>query len=205
MPDIALISYIIVMSITPGPNNLMLATSGVNFGLKRTLPHLIGICLGCGVLCLCITFSLSTIMTHISAIRLPLAIFGCLYLLWLSWKIWLSGSPVGREHATPMTLVGAMLFQWVNPKAWLMLVNAAILFTAKDGNIANSAMLLSVAFTTVGFPCVYVWAWMGDKLQETLQVGWRLRVFNGLMAGSLAITAGWLLLDEWQTFQALAV
>jgi threonine/homoserine/homoserine lactone efflux protein len=203
MPDFALISYIVVMSITPGPNNLMLATSGVNFGLRRTLPHLVGISLGCGFLCLCITFSLSLIMSTISAIRLPLAILGCLYLLWLSWKIWLAGSPVGRERARPMTMKAAILFQWINPKAWMMLINAAILFTAKDGSITNSALLLALSFTVIGFPCVYVWALMGDRLRETLQIGWRLRVFNGLMAGTLAITAFWLMFDEWQTFQAL--
>ncbi|GKX64134.1 LysE family translocator [Pragia fontium] len=203
MPDLALISYIIVMSITPGPNNLMLATSGVNFGLRRTMPHLIGICLGCGVLCLCITFSFSAILSYIAAIRLPLAIFGCTYLLWLSWKIWLAGSPEGKSHAHPMSLIGAMLFQWVNPKAWLMLVNAAILFSIQDASITSNALLLSISFTLVGFPCVYVWALMGDRLRETLQIGWRLRLFNGVMAGSLAITALWLLWDEWKTFQAL--
>lgn len=203
MPDFALISYIIVMSITPGPNNLMLATSGVNFGLRRTLPHLIGISLGCGFLCLCITFSLSLIMTTITEIRLPLAILGCIYLLWLSWKIWLAGSPGGREHARPMSMKGAILFQWINPKAWMMLINAAILFTAKDGSITSSALVLALSFTLIGFPCIYVWALMGDRLRETLQVGWRLRLFNGLMASSLAITACWLLFDEWQTYQMM--
>ncbi|AWH88450.1 LysE family translocator [Limnobaculum parvum] len=204
MIDLALISYIVVMSITPGPNNLMLATSGVNFGLRRTMPHLIGISLGCGVLCLCITLSFSMILNNMSSIRLPLAMLGCTYLLWLSWKIWLAGSPEGKTHAHPMSLVGAMLFQWVNPKAWLMLVNAAILFSSRETNVTVSALLLSAAFIVISFPCIYVWALMGDKLRETLQIDWRLRLFNGVMAGSLALTAFWLLWDEWRTFQALA-
>lgn len=204
MPDFALISYIVVMSITPGPNNLMLATSGVNFGLRRTMPHLIGISLGCGLLSLCVTLSFNVLLNNISIIRLPLAVIGCLYLLWLSWQIWLASSPEGKAQASPMSLIGAMLFQCVNPKAWLMLVNAAILFTARDTDMTSNALMLAVSFAVVNFPCIYIWALMGDRLRKSLQIGWRLRLFNGLMAGALALTALWILWDEWQTFQNLS-
>lgn len=201
MLSLALISYIVVMSITPGPNNLMLASSGVNFGLKRTLPHLVGVSFGVGVLSICMALLLSFVLDKISIIRLPLAIIGCVYLLWISWKLYLAGSPKGKGNIKPLGFFGAILFQWVNPKSWLMVINASILFIPKDLNFIYSAVLLGIFFFCFGFPCVAVWAIMGDRLRKALQVHWRLRVFNTAMASLMAITAIWLLLDEWSLFQ----
>ncbi|MGL4858309.1 MAG: LysE family translocator [Enterobacteriaceae bacterium] len=201
MIDLALLNYVVVMSITPGPNNMMLAASGVNFGLRRTLPHMLGVNLGCGLQCLCITVTMSVLTQYLTQIRLPLAIVGCLYLFWFSWRLWQAGSPVGRERAVPMTLLGAMLFQWVNPKSWLMMVNTAILFTPRDLNLWLGAIWLGLYYVIFGFPCTSTWAVVGDRLGKLLQIPWRLRLFNGVMAVSLMLTACWILLDEWQGFQ----
>lgn len=193
MLDPTFFSYVTVMSITPGPNNLLLATSGVNFGLRRTLPMVGGILLGCVVQIAFASALLEVLLHWMSQVRLPLTLLGCAYLLWLSWKLYRSSAPEMRDSARPMTLIGGMLFQAVNPKAWLMATNVALLYSASSGVITTMA-----AFMLLNLPCVMVWAVMGDRLRHHLQVAWKLKLFNGVMALSLVVTTIWMLIDALQ-------
>ena len=106
----------------------MLTASGVNFGFRRTIPHMLGISLGCAFQVFLMASLLSLLLDGIQAARPPLALLGCAYLLWLSWKIARAGQPEAGAAAKPLGFVGAALFQWLNPKAWVMVINAAILF-----------------------------------------------------------------------------
>ncbi len=198
MLDSAFVSYVTVMSITPGPNNLLLASSGVNFGLRRTLPMMFGISLGCAVQLALTSALLALILNWAGAIRFPLAVMGCAYLLWLSWKLFKAAAPDARRQTRPMRFIGGALFQAVNPKAWLMVINVAILFTPNQGATLSQTLLTIVSFSAVNIPCILVWALMGDRLRHALCVAWKLRLFNGLMAGLMAATALWLLFDEWR-------
>ncbi len=196
MLDFALLSYVAVMSITPGPNNLMLATSGVNFGFQRTLPHVFGVSIGHAVQVTLTATLLVFILAGMDSVRLPLAVAGCVYLLWLSWQILRAGSPEARDSARPMSLFGAALFQWVNPKAWIMVLNAAILFMPRDGHDPATALWLGLICATINLPCIAVWALAGDRLRHWLSSPAALRVFNTVMATLMAATALWLLVDE---------
>ncbi|CAI2496172.1 LysE family translocator [Serratia ficaria] len=198
MLDSAFVSYVTVMSITPGPNNLLLASSGVNFGLRRTLPMLFGISLGCAVQLALTTSLLALVLSWAGSIRFPLAVVGCAYLLWLSWKLFRAGSPDAKQQARPMRLLNGALFQAVNPKAWLMAINVAILFTPREGASLSHTLMTIAAFTALNIPCVLVWAILGNRLRDALRVGWKLRLFNGVMSGLMAATALWLLFDEWR-------
>ncbi|ANI30595.1 membrane protein [Yersinia entomophaga] len=197
MLDSAFISYVTVMSITPGPNNLLLAASGVNFGLRKTVPMMLGVTFGSAFQCALTTTLLALVLSWATVIRLPLVTIGCAYLLWLSWKIYMSGAPGSREKQQPMSFIQASLFQAINPKAWLMSINVAILFTPSPGEMLSHTLLLVSGFALLNLPCVGVWAVMGDRLRHALTVNWKLRLFNGLMAGMMATTALWLLVDEW--------
>ena len=147
MLDPSFFSYVTVMSITPGPNNLLLATSGVNFGLRRTLPMISGVLLGCLLQTALAVLALEWLLSWMSAIRLPLTLAGCAYLLWLSWKLWRAGAPAQREKAQPMTVVGAIGFQALNPKAWLMATNVALLWSAQSGLLP---VMLGFALVKIG-------------------------------------------------------
>lgn len=193
MLDLSFVSYVTVMSITPGPNNLLLATSGVNFGIRRTLPMLGGILLGCGIQTALAGVLLEVLLTWMSAIRLPLTLVGCAYLLWLSWKIFRSGAPELREKARPMTLLGGALFQAVNPKAWLMAMNVALMYT-----VNSTILTVMLSFMALNLPCILVWAMMGDRLGRHLQVAWKLQLFNSLMALSLLATTVWMLVEAFR-------
>ncbi|ROR04904.1 LysE family translocator [Erwinia sp. JUb26] len=193
MLDLSFVSYVTVMSITPGPNNLMLATSGVNFGMRRTLPMVTGIMLGCGIQTALAGALLEVLLTWMGAIRLPLTLLGCGYLLWLSWKIFRSGAPELRGKARPMTMIGGALFQAVNPKAWLMATNVALMYT-----VNSSILAVMVGFMVLNLPCILVWAMMGDRLGKHLQVQWKLQLFNTVMALSLLATTLWMLVEAIQ-------
>lgn len=190
MIDPSFISYVTVMSITPGPNNMLLATSGVNFGLRRTLPMVSGILIGCALQTALAGALLDVLLQWMSAIRLPLTLVGCAYLLWLSWKIFRSGAPEMRAKARPMTVIGGVLFQAVNPKAWLMAVNVALMYT-----VNSTILTVMLGFMALNLPCILLWAAMGDRLGKHLQVAWKLQLFNSLMALSLLITTLWMLVE----------
>ena len=195
MTDLPLMTYVATMSVTPGPNNLMLAASGVNFGFRRTLPHMLGISIGVGIQIVLVAGLLAWVMTWLDALRLPLVVIGCAYLLWLAWRQAGAGQPGNSEKSQPLGFFGAALFQWVNPKAWMMVLNAAILFLP-HGNW-TAVLWMAVMSIFVNLPCIAVWAFAGDKLRLTLRDPLALRVFNYTMAALLAATALWIVADEF--------
>lgn len=195
MTDLPLLTYVATMSVTPGPNNLMLAASGVNFGFRRTVPHMLGISIGHGIQVAIVAGLLAWVMAWLDDMRLGLVLTGCAYLLWLAWRQAQAGQPGGGKSAQPLGFIGAALFQWVNPKAWMMVLNAAILFLPRGGGW-GAALSLALVCTLVNFPCIALWAVVGDRLRFRLRDPRALRVFNYAMALLLAATAVWILADE---------
>lgn len=195
MTDLPLLTYVATMSVTPGPNNLMLAASGVNFGFRRTVPHMLGISIGHGIQVAIVAGLLAWVMAWLDDMRLGLVLAGCAYLLWLAWRQAQAGQPGGGKSAQPLGFIGAALFQWVNPKAWMMVLNTAILFLPRGGGW-GAALSLALVCAFVNFPCIALWAVVGDRLRFRLRDPRALRVFNYAMALLLAATAVWILADE---------
>lgn len=195
MIDLPLMTYVATMSVTPGPNNLMLAASGVNFGFRRTLPHMLGISIGHGVQVLLVAGGIAWIMAWLESARFGLVAAGCSYLLWLAWRQARAGRPGAGGASRPLGFVGAALFQWVNPKAWMMVVNVAVLFLPR-GTGWEGAAQLALWCALINLPCIAVWAFAGDRMRAWLTDPARLLVFNLAMALLLAATAGWILVDE---------
>ncbi|WP_296747052.1 LysE family translocator [Mesorhizobium sp.] len=186
---LALLVYAFVTSITPGPNNLMLLTSGVNFGIVRTIPHMLGISIGFFVLLLAVGFGLGAVLTAVPALHTALKIAGAAYLLYLAWKIAMSRSMASRSktEAKPMRFIDAAAFQWVNPKAWVMAITAMAVYTNPDHPFI-SVMLIAAAFAIVNLPSVSVWAGFGTALRGFLSDPIRLKWFNIGMGVLLAAT-----------------
>lgn len=192
---VPLVTYLFVMYVTPGPNNVLLTASGVNFGFRRTLPHMAGICSGVAIqLFLCALLFASTAQ-FIEEARRPLAVVGCGYLLWLSFRICRAAGPGRASISRPIGMVEAALFQNVNPKAWVMVANASLLFMPPSGGL-RAALALMLSSVVVGLPSCAAWAWGGDRLRRRMRRPAMLRAFNLAMAGMLAATALWLLGDE---------
>ncbi|WP_027146525.1 LysE family translocator [Mesorhizobium sp. WSM3626] len=186
---LALLVYAFVTSITPGPNNLMLLASGVNFGLVRSVPHMLGISIGFLVLLLAVGLGLGAVLTAFPALHTGLKIAGAVYLLYLAWKIAMSRSLSGKREtdAWPMRFIDAAAFQWVNPKAWVMAITAMAVYTNPERPFL-SVILIGVAFTVVNLPSVSVWAGFGTALRGFLSDPVRLKWFNIAMGALLAAT-----------------
>jgi threonine/homoserine/homoserine lactone efflux protein len=189
-PDIlaALTLFAFVSSITPGPNNTMLMASGANFGVRRTVPHLLGVSLGFLVLILSIGLGLGGVFTAYPWLHDVLKLAGGAYLVWLAWKLATStGLGGGRSSGQPMTFLQAAAFQWVNPKAWAMAVSGISTYTPQGGYFGN-LLVMGVVFTAVNLPCVGVWTGFGVGLRRVLDRPGALRAFNLTMAGLLLLS-----------------
>lgn len=195
MLDLPLMTYVATMSVTPGPNNLMLAASGVNFGFRRTLPHLFGVSAGHGVQVLVVAGALVWVMNWLQTVRMALVAAGCAYLLWLAWRQARAGRPGAAGDARPLGFVGAALFQWVNPKAWMMVLNVALLFLPRGAGWGAAASLALVC-AAINLPCIALWALAGDRVRNWMDSPAALMLFNYTMAALLAATAGWIVVDE---------
>ena len=195
MPDFPLLTYVATMSVTPGPNNLMLAASGVNFGFRRTVPHMLGVSIGHGFQVCIVAGLLAWMLAWLEALRQVLVGAGCGYLLWLAWRQARAGEPGQGQRVQPLGFIGAALFQWVNPKAWMMVLNSAIVFLPPNGGV-QAALSMALVFVLINLPCISVWALLGDRLRDCLREPKALQRFNYSMALLLAGTALWILLEE---------
>ncbi|WP_025994720.1 LysE family translocator [Pseudomonas viridiflava] len=178
--------FAFVTSVTPGPNNMMLLASGVNFGFGRTLPHMLGISIGFFVLVLAVGFGLGSVFKAWPMLYTLLRYVGAAYLLYLAWKIATSGpaSDSSESRGEPMSFMGAALFQWVNPKAWIMAIGAISTYTPMQGYFTNVVIISSV-FALINLPSVGIWAGFGSLLRNVLRDPVGLRIFNGVMAALL--------------------
>ena len=178
----ALVAFAFVSSITPGPNNLMLLASGMNFGFRRTLPHMLGVGLGFVVMVIGVGLGLGQVFEAYPSAYTGLKVAGVAYLLWLAWTLARSG-PIGEgeQRGRPMTFLEAAAFQWVNPKAWVMAVSAIAAYTRPD-DFRASLLVVAFVFGAVNLPSVGSWALFGVGLRRLLSNPRSVRMFNVAMA-----------------------
>lgn len=178
----SLLLFAIVMSATPGPNNILVTSSSVRFGLRRTVPHVVGVAVGFAVMLFLMGMGLGALFLAVPLLRRVLALASIAWMLWLAVAIARSAPPEtnASARARPFTLVEAMLFQWVNPKGWMIAITAAATFVAA-GAVLRSAVLIASVFLCVCLPAVGAWAATGHALGPYLKGFW-FRLFNIVMA-----------------------
>ncbi|WP_422018316.1 LysE family translocator [Roseateles sp.] len=183
-----LLSYCALMSGTPGPNNMMLVASGAHHGYRRTLPAILGINVGGAVQTWVTCLGLGALFTAWPALHTALKLAGTVYMLVLAWR--LAGSPAAQGR--PPEQVGfaeAALFQAVNPKSWVKAITIASVFMPTGLGVVEGALRVSLIGAAVGFPCISMWALFGAWIGRFLSSATRRRVFNAIMAASLAVLA----------------
>jgi threonine/homoserine/homoserine lactone efflux protein len=185
---LAFVSYAFVTSITPGPNNMMLLASGANYGVVRSIPHILGVNLGFGAMVLAVGLGAGSIFTAVPQLQTILRVAGIIYLLYLSWQI-AQSAPMSRDGAVgrPMTFLSAAAFQWVNPKAWIMVMGAITTYVPSDGRW-QSVALIALIFGLVNLPCIITWAGFGVWIRYFLTKPLYVRVFNYGMAAILCLS-----------------
>lgn len=185
---IALFTFAFVTIITPGPNNIMLMTSGANVGFMKTLPHMLGVTVGFSAMVTLIGIGLVGIFHTYPWLHNVLQAVSIMYLLYLAYAIATSRAPKerGDDQYRPLTFWMAVSFQWVNPKGWSMALSTVTLYNP-EGNWHGIAIIAFV-FALVNLPSTGLWTLAGQKLQQVLTHPTRLRMFNYAMAGLLLVS-----------------
>ena len=186
---LALAAFATVTAFTPGPNNIMVTASGVNFGFTRTLPHILGITLGFVVLLLGCAAGLGAIFAAYPPLQIVLKVAGALYMLWLAWKVATSApSPAEPDEvARPLSFWQAALFQWVNPKAVVIALSAIAIYV-RPANWQVDLVVLLVVFGVTTILAVATWTGFGVALRRVLNDPKRARIFNIVMAVLLVVS-----------------
>ncbi|MDF2763530.1 MAG: lysine transporter LysE [Rhodospirillales bacterium] len=188
--------FAIAGSFTPGPNNIMLTASGANFGFRRTLPHILGICVGFPLMVTAVGLGLGRLFEEVPVTHSVLKLAGSAYLLWLAWRIAQAGSVDQPDaRARPLSFFQAAAFQWVNPKAWIMAMGAISTFTLAGQEMLPQVLTIAAIFTVVSVPSATVWTLLGIGVARILTSPAALRLFNLSMGALLALSVVWILFE----------
>lgn len=187
---LSVLLFALVSTVTPGPNNIMIMTSGVNFGVWRTLPHYLGICIGFPAMVIAISLGLGKVFEALPQLHLVIKVLGIGYLLYLAWRIATTATEIdGEKTSRPLSFWQAAAFQWVNPKAWVMAVGALATFTTvSSGEVLQQSFWIGLAFLLVSVPCVGSWMIGGAGLRRLLHKPLYRRMFNWTMGALLALS-----------------
>jgi len=177
--------FAFVTSVTPGPNNMMLLASGVNFGVRATLPHALGISCGHFIMLMAVGLGLGALFHRVPAVYPLMQALGMAYVFYLAWGIVRSGPPSAQDEtnqgAKPLGFWGAAAFQWVNPKAWVMTLGFFSNYLPQEASVPLIAAA-SLWFSLINFPSIAVWVLMGVRMGHYLHVDLYRRTFNWGMA-----------------------
>lgn len=174
----------------------MLLASGLNHGARKTLPHLIGIMVGFPVMVACVGLGLGAVFLNSPILHQFIKYVGIVYLLYLAWKIANANNPKSSTSVRqPFTFFQAALFQWLNPKAWIMAIGAIATYTTAE-NLYTNLLVILIGFLTVGSLSMSMWVLLGASLQRLLRSQRQLRVFNIVMATLLAASVIYMAIPE---------
>lgn len=182
------ISYCLVMTTTPGPNNVMLASSGAQFGFRSALPQILGQNSGVAVQTYATCLGLGSLFVAYPVLHQVLRVAGALYLVFLAWK--LSGSALGQARASkPLSFTQAALFQAINPKTWVKSITLATVFMPVGLSAPMGALLVTVIGLLIGLPSASMWALFGVAIRRLLTDPRKQRFFNLSMGAVLLLLA----------------
>ncbi|PHS76902.1 MAG: hypothetical protein COB56_05145 [Robiginitomaculum sp.] len=178
---LAFAAFCFVSSATPGPNNLMLMASGANFGIRRTVPHWLGIGIGFTVMVIVVGLGLMNVFEMFPVIYKILKTLSVAFLIYLAWKI-ANAAPLGETGTVgqPMTFLQAVAFQWVNPKAWAMALTAISVYS--PSNSVAAVVTTALIFGLINLPSCSIWMFVGRQIHRFLTNPLRMRVFNIVMS-----------------------
>lgn len=190
-----LAAFMVVASITPGPNNLLVATAGAHAGYRATLPHLLGIGMGHSLQVAICAMGIGAMLIGRPDWQGILKSLSAGYLVWLAIKLARAVPPANGTvpgDGGPMSFLGAAAFQWINPKAWMMALTASGALLPALPERSSAIALACATIVAVNFPCVSAWAAFGSGMRRFLTRPLRWRLFNGVMSASLLLTAWWI-------------
>lgn len=188
----AFVVFATVAAITPGPSNVMLTVTGMIVGILRGIPCLGGVAIGMGFMMMVVALGLGSVVLAYPVLLSAMKWFGAAFLLWLAWKIATSGQGDAPDRQKPVGFVGAFVFQWINPKSWLVSTSAVGTFLQPSGGIVPQALAIGGLFFLVASSTGFLWLSFGVVLRRLLKQPRFRRAFNVLMALLLAASVVWI-------------
>ena len=181
---VSISSFALASTMTPGPNNIMLLSSGLTFGYKRTIPHALGINCGFPLMVLCVGSGVGKLFEVYPFIYTILKIFGIGYLSWMAWHIANTKGTLStkNKHDKPFTFLQAALFQWINPKAWVMAVTSTTAFITDHQIASIQVMIIACIYFFSAMLSTNSWALGGVLLKRFIQNDRLVQAFNIAMA-----------------------
>jgi threonine/homoserine/homoserine lactone efflux protein len=186
--------FTVAMLFSPGPNNVLLASSGARFGFWPSVPHLLGVALGFAVMLFAVALGLGEIFERSEVLREGLRWVGAAIMLWIGWKIATASRVENREAQKPWSFVQASGFQWINPKAWSICIAFAASFMTGTSPVIE-ALVCAVVVALIGIVSAAIWTGFGSALRRFLETDARLRAFNLAMGLLIALCAVFLIFD----------
>lgn len=182
--------FLAAMGFTPGPNNILVASSGVNFGFRATIPHMLGVTVGYPLMLLLVGIGLARIFTEVPQIHAVLKYLCIAYLLYLAWRVAFAPIADGETRRTskPLTFFQAAAFQWVNGKGWVVALSAVTTYTVVNATLTMQVAALAALALLVTLASVSTWTLFGAMLRQYLDTERRRRLFNYAMASLLAVS-----------------
>lgn len=189
MDYLSLIVFTVATCGSPGPNNTMVMASGVTYGVRASLSAVLGINTGFPIMVVAVGLGIGGLLRHNPAIYEVLRILGALYLIYLAYKIATSPVPEGgTAPANPLTFTKTALFQFINPKAWVMIISALVTYSGISDTYFIRVMQIALIFLVFGTPCTLSWVVIGAALKRVVTKPVQFRIFNVVMAGLLVIS-----------------
>ena len=186
--------FAFVATITPGPTNILALSHGARFGVRATLPLVLGACLAAALIVLLVGLGLGEVLLRYPRVQLAMSWLGALWLSWLAWQLWRSAAaPLNATDARELGPLGAAALQLVNPKVWMMAVAVVSVFAAGSADKALRVLQLSLIFLLLAVPSMTAWALLGAGSARLLQSPRRMKRFNQALA-LLLFASTWLAL-----------
>jgi threonine/homoserine/homoserine lactone efflux protein len=179
---LTVLPFTVSMSLTPGPNNVMVTASAANFGFRRTIPHMLGVAFGFPLMLLPLALGFGAVLLAYPQIHRALHWLGIAYLAWLAWRIATARQAGAASRPRPLTVIEAALFQWINGKAWVIAVGAITTYTTVGGDLLLESAAIAALFIPVCFAALAIWAAFGTAIAGWLRSAAALRAFNIAMA-----------------------
>ena len=185
---LAVITFAMVTAFTPGPNNLMLAASGANFGFRRTVPHIAGITIGFMTVFLAASAGLASLFAALPQLYDLLKVLSVLFLIYLAWRIGSAGRTERPDRDRPLRFTQAALFQAVNPKGVSVIISTVSAYTSDAHSLTSEISVLLTVFVLTTIGATTSWCLFGTAIARILNTRRELRMFNVTMAFLLILS-----------------
>lgn len=191
---IAIILFALSMSVTPGPTNIIMMTTGVNHGFKSTVPFATGAAVGFSAMVIIVALGFGSMFTENKNIMQGMAYIGAVLITYMGYKIAFSGTDMEAEEKLRPSFMQGALLQWLSPKSWIACLASVSAFNLAVGG--ERLVIYMCVYMAIGYSCVLAWGLAGSKISRFLKVGTNLRIFNYIMGASLVIVAVYLVLMD---------